>query len=784
MSPHDTRLTRIAQLTDDWELDAESSRSQKGNPSEPEKDFSGYLAVILKRKWLILSLALIATTAATLYVLSLPPKYEALTTLRVQQRAFTFMEGGRGVVLESTDNYDYVNTQITLLSNPQLIRQVVARLDLRNNPQFLSEQSQNGFSSTVRRLFSRTKPAPTTSPSASPWKSADESATNETFTIEQTRQMEPYVRTILASYKVEKEEYTNLIHVRFTHTDPELAMKVVSTVADLFVAQDSRYENAGTRKAIETVAQQVASLETEINITEAKRLAYMKTHNLPLSDAKGRNLTSERVGTLSEQLLAAENDRKNLEAAYQTAMQAKDIFSIAQVRDSKDVQETQKAIRDLEQRRASLAETYTPEWPEVKKIESELRKVRSHLDDEARQALQSLKTSLMGAVAREAKLRAAYNQEQGVANTQSQDEIELTNLNQRLETSKQMHTMLLQRQKEIEINALNKSDMVTIVTSASVPTVPVGSAGWRTVVFAFVLSVIAGIALAFLLDFLDTKLHSVEDIARHAQLVSLAIIPSLPSGQRSSLWRRLLKGKTEHAPLALTEDLRSPTAEAYRQLRTSLLFSPYGAAPKSLLVTSSRPLEGKTTTAIGLAITLAQSGSDVLLIDCDLRRPKLHSHFNLSNTSGLTTFLSGEADIESLVQSCAAQPKLKVLTSGPLPRNPADLLGSTEMRDLLNTSRDFGYVILDSPPATGFADSGILSTLVDGVVIVVHSEHISRAALQRVKQRLQELGARVYGVVLNHADAAYFEGYYGDYYGYDQHDQEKPASNSNQAVVG
>ena len=163
----------------------------------------------------------------------------------------------------------------------------------------------------------------------------------------------------------------------------------------------------------------------------------------------------------------------------------------------------------------------------------------------------------------------------------------------------------------------------------------------------------------------------------------------------------------------------------------------------------------------------------MLLIDCDLRRPKLHSHFNLSNTSGLTTYLSGEADIESLIQPCAAQPNLRLLTSGPLPANPADLLGSSEMRDLLNTSRDFGYVILDSPPAIGFADSGILSTLVDGVVIVVHGEHISKSSLQRVKQRLQELGARVYGVVLNHANTSSYEEFYGDYYGYYQQDDEK-----------
>lgn len=780
MSPHDTRLARIPKLGDGVDVDDESlldiPRSRTINPYPEQKDFRGYLAVVLKRKWLILSLVLMATSAAAIYAFSLPLKYEALATLRVQPRAFTFTEDGHGVVFQSSDNYDYVNTQIILLSNPQLIRQVVVRLDLQNNPKFLTEPRQGGFALGLSQLFSRAKAAPSPVESAPVAKSADETGLTETFTVEQTRRMEPYVSAILSNLKIEQEKYTNLINIRFIHTNPELAMKVVETVADTFVAQDSRYETAGTRKAMETLAQQIAALETGINETEGKRLGYLKTHNLPLGDGKGRNLTTERVGTLSEQLLAAENDRKNLEAEYQAAMQTKDPFSVSQVRDSKDVQDTQKAIRELEQRRASLAEIYTPEWPEVRKIESELRKARAHLQDEAGQAIRSLKNNLSAAIAREAKLRAAYNQEQGVANTQSQDEIELANLNQRLETSKQIHNMLLQRQKEIELNALNKSDMVMIVTPPSVPSVPVGNERSKTVILAFILSLLAGIGLAYLLEFLDTKLHSVEDIAKHAQLTSLAMIPSFHNGNHARPWGFIFpNGKRDPGPLALTEDLRSPTAEAYRQLRTSLLFSSSGNHPKSILITSSRPLEGKTTTAIGLAITLAQSGSNVLLIDCDLRRPRLHSHFNLPNTAGLTTYLSGQADVESLIQSCPPQPNLKVLTSGPAPANPADSLGSTEMRDLISAIQESTFVILDSPPATGFADTGILSTLVDGVVIVAHSENISRVALQRVKQRLLELGAHVYGVVLNHANAAAHEDYYGDYYSYYKRDEEQSA---------
>jgi polysaccharide biosynthesis transport protein len=220
----------------------------------------------------------------------------------------------------------------------------------------------------------------------------------------------------------------------------------------------------------------------------------------------------------------------------------------------------------------------------------------------------------------------------------------------------------------------------------------------------------------------------------------------------------------------MVDDVRSPIAEAYRHLRTSLLLSSAGSPPKTILITSSQPSEGKTTTAINSAFMLSQTGAEVLIIDCDLRRPRLHSNFNLSNTRGLTNYLSGELPLEDVLQMYDKAPNLKLLTSGPIPPNPAELLGSDKMRELLaSLSERFAHIIVDSPPVISFTDASIISTFVDGVILVVHGGRSSRAVVRRARQHLADVGARIFGVVLNNVkvespDYYYAAGYYSSYY--------------------
>src|SRR5436190_6135208 len=233
----------------------------------------------------------------------------------------------------------------------------------------------------------------------------------------------------------------------------------------------------------------------------------------------------------------------------------------------------------------------------------------------------------------------------------------------------------------------------------------------------------------------------------------------------------------EATALAMLKDIRSPIAEAYRHLRTSLLLSSAGKAPRTILITSSQPSEGKTTTAINTAVMLAQTGVEVLIIDCDLRRPRLHANFNLSNARGLTNYLSGDKDLDSLLQAYDKLPNLKLFPSGPVPPNPAELLGSDEMRQLLALlSERLTHIIVDSPPAISFTDASILSTIVDGVILVVHSGRSSRAVVRRARQQLLDVGARIFGIALNNVKIEshdYYAGYYSAYYKSDYYTDEE-----------
>lgn len=746
-------------------------------PYQRRPELLDYLAVIRRHKWLITSLVLVVTTIAALYLAQMPAIYEATTMIRIEQQSNSFLQTKEAFYTFRSP--EYWNTQIQSLRNPHLMYQVAAMLDLPHNHSFLTAPKESGIAASVRRIIGSgsTRSAAPSGISAVEASEAESLPVVEsyadTFTVEQQKQLAPYVTTLMANLTIAPVEESNLVKISYKHLDPNIAMKVADAVAYVFIKNDVKRETSGSLNASDKLARDIANLQLSIRQLEEQRINYLKNHDLPLGQAKGQNLTVERLGTLSAQLLAKEHERKDLQAAYENAQRATDIWSIPEVHEDKEIKDDRKAMNDLERKRAELLVIYTPEWPEVKKIDVQIKNLKADLDRSAREALTILKSRYEKAIEGEKKLQEVYVQERGAANQQSQSEIMLSSLNQQLETNKQLYNTLFQHQKEMEIAANGRSNSITITSPAAHPDDPLPQGRISKMFIAFLISLATGIGLAFLLDFLDNTLKSADDVALHLQLHTLAMIPGSRS-RHLSRWRGKLKQFENGGgnALELTKEIRSPTAEAYRQLRTSLLFCSVGAPPKRILITSGQSGDGKTTTAINTAITLAQSGADVLLVDCDLRRPRVHHHFQLSNASGLTNYLCGqEMAVEKLLQTYPDVPKLKIMTAGPMPANPADFLGSNEMLNLLNIVSDrFTHVILDSPPASAFADAALLSTLVDGVVIVVDSGRSSRTVALRVIQRLTQVGARIYGVVINHSNLEadeYYAGYYSDYYAED-----------------
>jgi capsular exopolysaccharide synthesis family protein len=779
MMSQDNRLLPLPSASLDRPLsDLTQSKKYYGASATDPTHLRDYLAVVLKRKWLILSLVVVVTSLVTVQMYRLPPIYEAETTIQIEPKRNIIQT--KEITLNTGNDPTYWNTQLKLLENPQLARQVIIALDLQHNPTFLEGQASSSFFGGLRRLFFGDKPAPAAVNSGQVAVVDGANVTADTLTPQQLQQLEPYEDTLRANLTVEPVERTSLVTLKYRHSNPEIAQKVADTLAQVFIYNDLRHTTSGQRTAAEDLANQIAELQLKIQHDTEQLINYKKNHEIPISSAAGVNITDTRVSSYSSQLIDAEEKRKKAQADYNAALNSPDPWSIPELQDDKSVQGMREKLGNLQEKRAALMEIYTAEWPAVKALDEQIKQVNSDLKKKPAEIITTLKLRYERALDTEQKIKADYQRERAAAQQQGVAAIDVDSLTREIETNKQLYSTLYQKQNELRMNSSEGAPSnVTVATPARLPRGPVGPARSRNIIVAFILSLGVGIGLAFLLDYLDDTLKSVEDVDRYIHLPALALIPALRSD------RTLLKGKNqtpgdvkESTALSLIEDVRSPVAEAYRHLRTSLLLSSAGQPPKTILVTSSQPSEGKTTTAVNTAVMLAQTGAEVLIIDCDLRRPRVHSHFNMSNGQGVTNYLSGDTNTEGLLQPYDKLPNLKVMTSGPVPPNPAELLGSDEMRKLLHTmSERFTHIVVDSPPSISFTDSSILSTMVDGVMLVVHGGKSSRAIVRRAKQQLLDIGAHIFGIVLNNVklegnSSYYYYGYYSSYYGTDDDDDE------------
>jgi succinoglycan biosynthesis transport protein ExoP len=751
--------------------DLNAAKSYGPAANEPTQ-LRDYLFVVLKRKWLILSLCLVVTSLVAVQMFRQPSIYQAESTVRIEQRQKSVLKTTEFVVNAQPDA-NFWGTQIKLLQSPSLARQVALTLDLQHNPTFFGGggQSQGVFSS-LRRMFGggekqKSKPSP-----AAPTELnvvGAEQLRDQPLSPEELSALEPYEDMIMGNEQVDGIVGTNLFTIKFRHTDPEMAQRIANTLADVFATNNLERSTDSSNRAAVTLAKEIAELQTKIRHDTEALYNYQREHNLPPESAGPLDVEGQRLSSLSKELLEAQNERNTAEAIYKSALNSEDKYSIPEVQANGRITSLRDRISTLKEKKAALEVTYTKEWPEVKKIDVALKPLEAELDRMVNETIGALKTKYDSSLAHENSIRTMYNSQKGTTSQQTRDQIEVASQKQSIETNQQYLNTLLNRSRDVQ--ALNNDHANEVnVENYSRLGVPIGPARMRNIMIAFLLSLVAGIGLAFLLDFLDDTVKSVDDIDRYIHLPALAMIPASGNrGRIKALGAGPQPGPSETTALAMIDDVRSPVAESYRHLRTSLLLSSAGQPPKTILVTSSQPSEGKTTTAINTAFMLSQTGAEVLIIDCDLRRPRLHAQFEVSNARGLTTWLSGEKDLDGIIQPCPRTRNLKILTSGPVPPNPAELLGSAEMRRLLEQlSEHYQHIIIDSPPAISFTDASILSTMVDGVMLVVHGGRSSRAVVRRAKQQLLDVGAHIFGVVLNNVRLEtqdyYYSSYYSNYY--------------------
>ena len=762
-----------------------------------------YWKAIRKRLWLVAGIAVLVTTLAAIYMARKPNIYSATARIQVdlEQPNPDLVTDERRRPMANPDP-SYFNTQLQLLDSEGLLRAVVKEHSLDTNKEFLSARNEGTgiLRGMLRAVGLASDPKKDTTTATEDFAFTASSSLLSSDEIAEAVRLAPYVDIIRKNMGVEPVREsratvkdTRLIEISFRHTNPQLAAFVVNSIGETFVTQNQNKRSGTNRKTSDFLQKRIADLQSEIRADELELSELQK--NIGILKTNGdQTIVVDRLAGLNKTLLEAENKRKNAEAQYFAIKDSPEaINALAEAENQRIIQDrklaliayrndTQKKIADLRTQRARLLQEYKESAPEIAEIDTQVRSLEDSLtkvvEENTKEVetlqgrtskllVDNLRTKYLQAKSEEDKIRAAYDAQYNDAQVQNTGAVRLKLLEQTIETNRGFLDNIRKQQSSNDVASQGSDNNISVASFAIPPEQPVSPSRVMTVMAALFLSTLFGMGLALFLEYLDDTIRTTEEIETYLQLPALAAIPTIDSMPKRRLLLVGAQNEDEDGgppnELLISADSRSSLAEAYRQLRTSILLSTAGHAPKSLLITSSLPSEGKTTTATNTAISLAQTGAKVLIIDADMRRPRLHSVFNMENGDGLSTILSTELTEKETLDIIKQDEgtKLHMLTSGPIPPNPAELIGSEQMANLLKLLQThFTHVVVDSPPITSFTDGVLIASMVDGVILVVHAGKSSRQVVRRARQLLQDVGAKIFGVVLNNVNLNSQDNYY------------------------
>jgi succinoglycan biosynthesis transport protein ExoP len=705
--------------------------------------------VLQKRRWLVLGSLAAVVLLVTVVSLFLPKRYEASSRLLLD------LEGPGDLGLEQMvmpmgiDMNTKLETQIRIVESDTIATSVIKQIGLHRNKAFAGDLVATGGDFDALDLEKRAK----------------------------------LVKQFHKSLNVQLVPKTQIIDIHFRSKDPNLAANVANSVANTYIEHNFQTKYKATIQTSDWLTRQLDDLKKRAETSQEALIAYQKKAGI-LGTDETHNIITDKLEELNKQLSAAEADRIVKEAKYRIAM-TENPELIANIAPESVLGALYKDRAEVRSQYAQVAAKYGASYPRVVQLQSQMDELDASINKEIRKVGDAVHAEYKAALKSEEMLEASFGKQKQEAYKLNEDAIQYAIMRRDVESSRDLYEGLLKKLKEAGILAGLKSSNINIVDPASIPIEPVEPKIPLNIALGCMGGLLFGMALAFVVENVDNSIRTPEDIEVYCSLPSLGVIPSV-----------IVDGKNAHKVIGRTatrqfiqpvtmEHRNSSSAEAFRALRTSLLLCSPGAPPQVIMVTSAMMQEGKSFTALNLAVVLAQTGQKVLLLDADMRRPTIHKYLGIPGNKGLSACLAGTESPESMAVKIEEIPGLHVVPAGHMPPYPSEMLASDAMPQLLQHWREeFRYIVIDTPPVLAVTDAVVCARNADVVVLIARSEKTGRQSLLRTRDLLRKVRANIAGVVVNDlsfnsVEYRHYYGHYGSDYQYYYSDRDHGKSNGN-----
>jgi polysaccharide biosynthesis transport protein len=730
---------------------------------EEEVHLLDYWRVAIMRIWTILAVLLTAVTATMIYTFNQTPVYRATASIQIDKEnpnVLTFKD----VYEVETASDDTLRTQFEVLKSRRLARRVIESLKLDKEEEL---QEDKGLVASMLKSF-------------------QEYVSPHQQNTEESDRLRPIIDAYLLRLDVSPVRQARLVNISFDSKDPELATRVINAHAKNFIAQNLQFKVDATQEASDFLERNLDTMKQKLEKAEDTLQQYSQQNQIVFTE-EGKNTATEKLRQLQEAYTKAQEDRIQKESYYRLLEKGQS-EALPPLIENKLISDLTAKLADLQRQESDLSVSFGPDWPPRQRIIEQISQIRRSIDTEKTRLEMMIRSEYSAAVQRQDLLEGEL-EKQNVAVNKINDAIIQYNIYKGdADSVKALYDGLQKRLKEASVSAGLTASNIRIVDLAEVPQHAVKPRKALNLILSVVIGMFLGLGVAFFQEYVDNSLKAPEDVMRHLKLPTLGMIPKLDSlfgkkgyghapygyGNVEQLAKPAsevadLSANKHKADLIVHESPSSLMAEAYRSVRTSLLLSSPGRPPRTIVVTSATPSEGKTTTAVNLAISLTQTGSKVVLIDADMRKPRIQNVFSLGGGPGLSAFLAGGSKLKDVIHETQI-PGLRVIPCGVTPPNPGELILAGSFRKMLEALTEyFDFVVLDSPPVGNVSDARILSVSADSTILVVKALATSRHHAREAVAHLTTGHAKISGVVLNDVDVrrkSYYSGYsyYRTYY--------------------